>query len=157
MAYWPGPKALGLSSNKTETCTFSLALDDSTPTNGCLRYVANTGGHSNKGVLRPHRPATGDTREEGHALGLQVSEDERVILAPAKRGSITIHDEYVVHGSGGNHEKNKQRRTYVLAYRAQEIVEAERKIGFTHSHNDKVNWDTFADGESHRAASAEKT
>jgi hypothetical protein len=29
-------------------------------------------------------------------------------------------------------------------------VEAERRIGFTHSHNDDVNWDTFNDGEEHR-------
>ena len=27
------------------------------------------------------------------------------------------------------------------------VVEAERAIGFTHSHNDVVNWDTFNDGE----------
>ena len=38
---------------------------------------------------------------------------------------------------------NKQRRTYVVAYRPKRVVEAERKIGFTHSHNDDVNWDTF--------------
>jgi hypothetical protein len=56
----------------------------------------------------------------------------------------------VVHGSGGNNSPTNQRRTYVLAYRAGVIVEAERKIGFTHSHNDEVNWDTFHDGEAHR-------
>ena len=69
--------------------------------------------------------------------------EDVVRLAPAKRGSLTIHDEYVVHGSGGNNCKDKERRTYVLAYRAAQIVEAERKLGFTHSHNDEVNWDTF--------------
>ena len=78
---------------------------------------------------------------------------EEVRLAPAKRGSLTIHDEYVVHGSGGNNCPDRQRRTYVVAYRAREIVDAERLIGFTHSHNDEMNWDTFQDGESHRVNS----
>lgn len=76
-------------------------------------------------------------------MTVDVANDEPVVLAPAKSGSITIHDEYVVHGSGGNNCPDRQRRTYVLAYRDRQIVEAERRIGFTHSHNDKVNWDTF--------------
>jgi phytanoyl-CoA hydroxylase len=66
-------------------------------------------------------------------------------LGPACSGSVTIHDEYVVHGSGGNTRADRQRRTYVLAYRDREIVQAERIIGFTRSHNDVMNWDTFAD------------
>ena len=56
-----------------------------------------------------------------------------------------IHDEYVIHGSSGNRSKDKQRRTYVVAFRPKVVVDAERKIGFTHSHNDVVNWDTFND------------
>jgi len=150
MAYWPGPQTLAV--DKTDTCTFSLAIDDSDEANGCLRYVAGSGVAK---TLRDHRPLHGD-RDEGHALTVDVGDDERVRLAPAKRGSITIHDEYVVHGSSGNTCADRQRRTYVLAYRASEIVQAERKIGFTHSHNDKVNWDTFTDGESHRVGKKEK-
>lgn len=146
MAYWPGIEALNMSVNTTATCTFSLALDDSDEENGCLRYVAGSG--SSK-ILRPHRPVN-QNREEGHALITDVNEDEPIRYAPARKGSITIHDEYVVHGSGGNASPYRQRRTYVLAYRAKEIVEAERRIGFTHSHNDQVNWDTFEDGASHR-------
>ena len=108
-------------------------------------------------TLRPHRPAAGDSREDGHALTTDVGDEEEIRLAPAKRGSLTIHDEYVVHGSAGNTCKDKERRTYVLAYRAVKIVEAERRIGFTHSHNDKVNWDTFDDGEAHQGAAKDKT
>jgi len=145
MAYWPGSKALGV--DTTDTCTFSLAIDDSDEANGCLRYVSGSGVGK---VLRPHRPLVGDSRDDGHALAVEVGPDEEVALASARRGSVTIHDEYVVHGSGGNTCPDRQRRTYVLAYRAKPIVEAERKIGFTHSHNDEVNWDTFSDGESHR-------
>ena len=146
MAYWPGPKALNV--DCTDTCTFSLAIDDSMPENGCLRYVIGSGVSKE---LRPHRPASGDSREDGHALTTDILADDIVRLAPAKRGSLTIHDEYIVHGSGGNNCKDRQRRTYVVAYRAAAIVAAERKIGFTHSHNDNVNWDTFDDGEQHRA------
>lgn len=156
MAYWPGPDVLGV--NKTDTCTFSLAIDDSDQANGCLRYVVPAKSHSSssgvsKKTLRPHRPlissgaANSDGgRDEGHALTADVDpEVDEIRLAPAKSGSVTIHDEYVVRGSGGNACADRQRRTYVIAYRDREIVEAERRIGFTHSHNDVVNWDTFAD------------
>jgi len=140
MAYWPSAEVLGV--EKTDTCTFSLAIDDSDSDNGCLRYVAKSGVSK---TLRRHRPLAGN-RDEGHALTVEVDpKTEQICLAPAKRGSITIHDEYVVHGSGGNNCADRQRRTYVVAYRDREIVEAERRIGFTHSHNDQVNWDTFAD------------
>jgi hypothetical protein len=151
MAYWPSPSALGV--DMTDTCTFSLAVDDSTEENGCLRYLVGSGVAK---TLRSHKPLVGGSREDGHALTLHVGPDEEVRLAPAKRGSITIHDEYVVHGSAGNKCEDKQRRTYVLAYRAGTIVEAERRIGFTHSHNDEVNWDTFKDGEDHRVNSHAK-
>lgn len=132
--------------NITDTCTFSLAIDDSMEENGCLRYVVGSGVAKK---LLTHKPLSG-SRDEGHALTIEIQPDEEIRLAPAKRGSITIHDEYVVHGSSGNKCKDKQRRTYVLAYRAGDVVEAERRIGFTHSHNDDVNWDTFNDGEEHR-------
>eukprot|EP00977_Amphora_coffeiformis_P002212 scaffold425_cov175-Amphora_coffeaeformis.AAC.71 len=146
MAYWPRTEALG-GITRTDTCTFSLAIDDSDEANGCLRYVAGSGAAK---TLRRHKPLSG-SRDEGHALTVDVNqEEEEVRLAPAKRGSITIHDEWVVHGSAGNTCAARQRRTYVLAFRAKEIVDAERSIGFTHSHNDEVNWDTFTDGASHR-------
>ncbi|CAB9510675.1 Ectoine dioxygenase [Seminavis robusta] len=148
MAYWPGSKALG--GTKTDTCTFSLAIDDSDPENGCLRYIPGSGVAK---TLRPHKPL-GSDRDETHALCAQVDETagDTIQLAPAKRGSVTIHNEWVVHGSGGNTCADRQRRTYVVAYRTRDTVAAERAIGFSHSHNDDVNWDTFLDGESHRVA-----
>mmetsp|Transcript_6385 Transcript_6385/g.9293 ORF Transcript_6385/g.9293 Transcript_6385/m.9293 type:complete len:318 (+) Transcript_6385:224-1177(+) len=144
MGYWPGPKELGV--KDTSTVTFSLAVDNSEEVNGCLRYVAGSGREKK---LRPHEPALGDSRDDGHALAIKVDEKKGdvVKLAPCPRGSVTIHDEYIVHGSSGNSSKERQRRTYVVAYRTRQTVEAERRIGFTHSHNDQVNWDTFQDGE----------
>jgi len=139
MGYWPSAKVLGVM--ETSTCTFSLAVDDSTEENGCLKYVV--GSHLSK-KLRPHVPL-GNSRDDSHALSLDVDETkgDEIRLAPARRGSVTIHDEYVIHGSGGNRCADKQRRTYVVAYRPNVVVKAERRIGFSHSHNDEVNWDTF--------------
>lgn len=138
MNYWPSSKVLGV--EDTSTCTFSLAIDDSTLENGCLRYIP---GSQFSRTIRPH-VSIGKSRDDAHALTIEVDESkEEIRYAPAKRGSITIHDEYVVHGSSGNTCKDKERRTYVLAYRSKEVVDAERRIGFTHSHNDEVNWDTF--------------
>jgi hypothetical protein len=50
--------------------------------------------------------------------------------------------QYVVHGSGGNLSQ-KPRRTYVIAFRTADTVARERAAGFSHSHNDEVNWDQF--------------
>ncbi len=144
MGYWPSAKVLGV--DETSTCTFSLAVDDSMEENGCLRYVE---GSQKSKTLRPHKPLA-NSRDDGHALTIDVDEakGDVIKLAPASRGSITIHDEYVVHGSAGNNHKDKQRRTYVVAFRPKKVVDAERRIGFTHSHNDEVNWDTFEDNAS---------
>jgi phytanoyl-CoA hydroxylase len=146
MAYWPSKEVLGV--DKTDTCTFSLAMDKSDIDNGCLRYVVGSGTDKS---LRPHRPAMGETRDDGHALACEAIEGvDEIKLAPANKGSITIHDEWVVHGSSGN-KSYRQRRTYVVAFRDQSIVDAERRIGFTHSHNDEVNWDTFVCSKEEKA------
>ncbi|KAL7468929.1 hypothetical protein ACHAXS_009168 [Conticribra weissflogii] len=143
MGYWPSPKVLGV--EETATCTFSLAVDDSLEENGCLRYVPGSGREKK---LREHKPLSG-SRDEGHALVLDVDESKGdvVELAICRQGSVTVHDEWVVHGSGGNRCEDRQRRTYVLAYRPRAVVEAERRLGFTHSHNDEVKWDTFEEGK----------
>jgi phytanoyl-CoA hydroxylase len=135
MAYWPPPTM----TPDTRTVTFSLALDSTTLENGCIKYIPGSG--SNK-TLRSHKPL-GKNREEAHAIQINVDESAEVVeYAQVRRGSVSIHDEYVVHGSGGN-LSNKSRRTYVIAFRTKETVDRERAAGFTHSHNDEVNWDVF--------------
>ena len=54
---------------------------------------------------------------------------------PIRRGDITVHSERVLHGSGGNTTAGF-RRAYIVAFRTQDTVAAERAQGFTHSHND---------------------
>ncbi len=50
-------------------------------------------------------------------------------------GDVTVHNENVMHRSGGN-QTNGFRRAYILAFRPIETIKIERELGFTHSHND---------------------
>jgi ectoine hydroxylase-related dioxygenase (phytanoyl-CoA dioxygenase family) len=124
-AYWPV-----LADSRTATCW--LAVDDSTLENGCMRFVPG----SQKGPIRPHRPLKSD-RGESHTLLTDVdpTKDE-VRPVPIRRGDITVHDERVLHGSGGN-TTDGWRRAYIVAFRAAPTVAEERRLGFTHSHNDE--------------------
>ena len=131
LAYWP-------TTNDMRTATFSLALDATTRANGCLRFVP--GSHLT-GTIRKHKPINSD-RSKAHAIACEVRPDEEVVHLEVPRGGVTIHNEFVVHGSGGNETKG-WRRTYVAAFRTLETIAQERAAGFTHSHNDEVNWDTF--------------
>ena len=125
MAYWPG-RAL---TPDTRTVTFSLAVDATTRENGALKFWTGSG---DAGVLHPHKPL-GASRDEAHGVAVEVDEARLPIeMLEVKRGDVTIHDEWVVHGSGGNLSKGT-RRTYVLAFRTAETVARERKAGFTHS------------------------
>jgi phytanoyl-CoA hydroxylase len=127
MAYWPDTP-------DTRTATLWLAIDDSTVENGCLRFVPGTVGEP---ALRPHRPLFGD-RGESHALGTDLREGDEVVSVPIRRGDVTVHDERVMHGSGGNHTSGF-RRAYVLAFRPEDTVRIERDLGFSHSHNDATD------------------
>ncbi len=139
LGYWP-------KTENTWTATFSLALTDSDVENGCLVVIPGT---NKEPELRAHRPVdysgTDDltqNRDESHTLMIESLESDKPIYLPVKRGSVTIHDERIVHGSGGN-TSDIWRKTYVMAFRAEETVKQERAMGFTHSHNDDVNWETF--------------
>ena len=134
-AYWPPVR-------DTRTVTLSLAIDSTTVENGALKFVSGSGVTK---VLRPHK-AVGKGRDDSHAIAVEVDEGpnakEPIHFACINEGDVTIHDEYVVHGSGGNTSPGS-RRTYVIAFRTKETVERERAAGFTHSHNGSVNWDSF--------------
>ena len=92
-----------------------------------------------------HKPIA-SSRDEGHAVACQLSDKdkEELFYAEVPRGGITVHNEKIIHGSLGNNTDG-WRRTYVIAYRTQDAINYERSIGFTHSHNDENNWDTFRD------------
>ncbi len=135
LGYWP------TGTPDTRTVTLSLALDDADEENGCLAVVPGT---HREAELRVHRPvqASGDgLRDGGHTLAIELAADDTPVLLPVRRGSVTLHDERIVHGSGGNLSQ-RLRRTCVLAFRSRACVEYERRIGFTHSHNDEIAWET---------------
>jgi ectoine hydroxylase-related dioxygenase (phytanoyl-CoA dioxygenase family) len=69
-------------------------------------------------------------------LVTELVKGDVVKLAPILRGDITVHNERVMHGSGGN-KSDGWRRAYVVAFRSKETVAWERAHGFTHSHNDE--------------------
>lgn len=125
LAYWPITRDL-----RTATCW--LAIDASTRENGCMRFVP--GSHLEP-TLRTHRPLL-DDRGKSHTLVADVDEaKDRVAWAEIARGDITVHNERVAHGSGGNSTAG-WRRAYIVAFRALETIALERQRGFTHSHND---------------------
>lgn len=125
LAYW-----FDTADPRTATCW--LAVDDSTRENGCMRFVA---GSHREPRLRPHRPLHGD-RDTSHTLLTEVDEArDHVVYAEIRRGDITVHNERVCHGSGGNFS-GRWRRAYIVAFRSASTVTEERRRGFTHSHND---------------------
>ena len=125
MAYWPDTP-------DTRTATFWMAIDDSTIENGCMRFVPAT---NREESLRPHVAQFGD-RGESHALGTDLLDRDEPVPVPIAQGDVTVHNERVMHGSGGNSTAGF-RRAYVIAFRSESTVEIERQLGFTHSHNDK--------------------
>lgn len=124
MAYWPDTP-------DTRTATTWMAVDDSTTENGCMRFAPAT---NHEDELRPHVAQFGD-RGESHALGTDLRDDDVVVPVPISRGDVTVHNERVMHGSGGNNTDGF-RRAYILAFRSEDTVKIERELGFTHSHND---------------------
>ena len=125
MAYWPDTP-------DTRTATVWCAIDESTVENGCMRFVPAT---NREDPLRHHEPVFGG-RGESHALGTELQPDDEVIVVPIERGDCTVHNERVMHGSGGN-TTSGFRRAYIVACRATETIATERALGFTHSHNDE--------------------
>jgi ectoine hydroxylase-related dioxygenase (phytanoyl-CoA dioxygenase family) len=96
--YWP--------INPLATCTVWLAIDDATEENGCLRFIK--GSHKNK-KLKEH------SRNENKNLTLhqEVNKNEYDISKSVnlllKRGQISLHDVYIVHGSKENKSSNSRR------------------------------------------------
>jgi phytanoyl-CoA hydroxylase len=132
LGYWP------TNTPETHTATCSLALDDADSENGCLQVLPG----SHKGQLRPHRPLHSQGKDEFHILSITLDPEDEVVELPLKRGDITVHDERIVHGSAGNQSRDRWRRTYIVAFRHKATVDYERSVGFTHSHNDTLNWVT---------------
>lgn len=131
-AYWPKLRTPRI---PTSTVTCSLALNRATGANGCLRVLPGT--HRPLGLERPHTrhgthyDAAGDAR--ALEITLTPAEERRVVELPVERGDVTLHNEFIVHGSGGN-TLPVPRKTFVVAFRDAAMVRYERELGFTHSY-----------------------
>jgi phytanoyl-CoA hydroxylase len=95
-----------------QLCTVWLALDDSTPENGCVHYVS--GSHRAQTVeahvRRPNEDLTLARQLENCNWG--KSAVRSVIL---QRGQASIHDVFLVHGSTAN-KSGKRRAGIALRY-----------------------------------------
>ena len=94
------------------TCTVWIAIDASTPENGCLKVIP--GSHRAKQLARHHQ-----NDAEGLALGLELDKAEfdeaeavEIVLEP---GQVSLHDVYLYHGSEAN-KSDKSRRGMTLRY-----------------------------------------
>jgi phytanoyl-CoA hydroxylase len=130
---WHQDQAYWIDTDDRRTATCWLAVDDSTIENGCMQFLPG----SNREPVRPHHPLHGD-RDASHTLVTELRPGDEVVPVPIARGDITVHSEGVLHGSGGNTSESSWRRAYIVAFRSDSTVEAERARGFTHSHNDDV-------------------
>ena len=92
------------------TCTAWIAIDESTPENGCLRYIE--GSHRDRRVFSHHQDDRPDwtLNQELDADQLDESRARDVVLTP---GQVSLHDIYLVHGSNTNRSA-RRRAGYVL-------------------------------------------
>ena len=92
------------------TCTAWIAIDESGPDNGCLRYIP--GSQRDKNVRRHHQDDSGDwtLNQELDADQFDEAEARDVVLEP---GQISLHDVYLIHGSQPNRSA-RRRAGYVL-------------------------------------------
>lgn len=139
--HWHQDQAYWIDTDDRRTATCWLAVDDSTEGNGCMQFLVG----SHLEPVRPHRPLHED-RTKSHTLLTNLREGEVMKSVPIKRGDITVHNEAVLHGSGGNTSASSYRRAYIVALRSSEAVSRERSLGFTHSHNDNHDVLTQVEG-----------
>jgi len=88
------------------TCSVWLALDDATSNNGCLKFIK--GSHKDK-KIKKHKI----NNNEKLTLNQEVLKSEYIeknsVDLILKRGQISLHDIYMVHGSKENKSPNSRR------------------------------------------------
>lgn len=89
--YWP--------IRPVATCTAWVALDDSTPGNGCLRLIR--GSHKRREVLDHDRDDSPDLTLN-QALPRTAYDESRAVNVTLEAGQVSFHDVYMVHGSAAN-------------------------------------------------------
>ena len=102
--YWPiSPLA---------TCTVWLAIDDANEENGCLRFIK--GSHKDK-KLKEHSRNNKKNLTLHQELNKEELDEENIVNLILKRGQISLHDVYMVHGSKEN-KSPKSRRAMTMRF-----------------------------------------
>ena len=102
--YWPiSPLA---------TCTVWLAIDDSNTENGCLRFIK--GSHLDK-RLKSHNINDNKNLTLNQELDKEEFNETEAVDLILKRGQISLHDVYLVHGSEAN-KSSKSRRAITMRF-----------------------------------------
>ena len=94
------------------TCTVWLAIDDSTVQNGCLKFIK--GSHIDQ-KLKAHKINEDKNLTLNQELVKEEFDETKSINLVLKRGQISLHDVYLVHGSEAN-KSEKARRAITMRY-----------------------------------------
>lgn len=96
--YWP--------IRPVATCTVWMAIDDSTPENGCLRVIR--GSHKRHALLQHQINSAPNLTLNQELPKTEYDEAEAVDLV-LEAGQISLHDVFLVHGSEANTSPNPRR------------------------------------------------
>ena len=88
------------------TCTAWLALDDSTPENGCLRVIR--GSHTAR-ALRAHNTLASNDVTLTQELDPSEYDETDAVDIVLKAGQVSLHDVYLLHGSEPNRSPRPRR------------------------------------------------
>jgi ectoine hydroxylase-related dioxygenase (phytanoyl-CoA dioxygenase family) len=88
------------------TCTVWLAIDDATVENGCLRFIK--GSHIDQ-KLKSHNINNDKNLTLNQELMKEEYDENKAVNLILKRGQISLHDVYLVHGSEANNSPNARR------------------------------------------------
>jgi ectoine hydroxylase-related dioxygenase (phytanoyl-CoA dioxygenase family) len=83
-----------------------MALDDSTPENGCLRVIR--GSHTHR-ALRAHRTVLGDDVTLHQELEPAELDEARAVDIVLQAGQLSLHDVFLLHGSEANTSPRSRR------------------------------------------------
>jgi hypothetical protein len=133
MHYWPKRAAGNAEEWDTRTATVSVAVNGATRENGCLWVLP--GSHKARALYPGCVSRIVDGRPSGGgiiSLALLPEDIPKRVFLELAPGDVTVHDEWIVHGSEGN-SADASRDTLILAYRAASMIAKERRQGFRHS------------------------
>ena len=94
------------------TCSVWLAIDDATSQNGCLKFIK--GSHKDK-TLKKHKINKSEKLTLNQELLKSEYLEKNSVDLILKRGQISLHDVYMVHGSEEN-KSLKSRRAITMRF-----------------------------------------